>query len=253
MAKPASGATLDSGGSLYSQLTAAGSAVWAMLEGSGGTSADSSGNGHTLTLAAWATWGTNGGGEAIINCAASSGQTLAITSPIHIASTTSWSLAFRLAGAAAGINASFGRASSSNSTVFWAYDTNFGYYVNPISGNNIVLSGATDWHTDANWLLVVDAPGLKIQLYRNGSEVSGSPYTITGPDTEFYFVALGSGYDASGVNALIGSMTYAYLMNGYAASSSDATALNANPYSIFSTGGGSIIPLASYYNQLLRV
>ncbi len=50
MSKPSSGATLDSGNALYSHLTASGSAVWALLEGSGSTSADSSGNSNTLTL-----------------------------------------------------------------------------------------------------------------------------------------------------------------------------------------------------------
>ncbi len=252
MAKPASGATLDTGNSLYSALTAAGSAVWAMLEGSGNTSADSSGNGHGLSLDVSVSWSTNGGGEAVLACAGSSGTACAVTSPPAMGGSSTWSLAFRMQTTAGGVLQAL--AGNNSNSVLFADDGNFTDYA-PSSGNAFLFSGsgAIDWHTDADWLLVVDQGGGFVRLYRNGVEVGDSPKALGVNDSGFTFSALGSGYNGSGLFALVGTMTYAYLMAGYAATSTDAGNLHSAPYAIFSSGGGgSVIPQASYYNLLLR-
>lgn len=222
---------LDAGNSLYSVLTAAGSAVWGMLEGAGGTSADSSGNGHGLTLDGSVTWSTNGGGEAILACAGSSGTACAVTSPVTFGSSSAWSLAFRAKTTASSYQTITGNNGSGQNWLA-ANDGNFIYY-SPTSGNAQLFLSETDFHTDADWMLVIDGPNSRIHLYRNGVECVDSPKTMSGADSGFSLHAIASGYDASGSFSLVGTFTYAYLMAGYAANSTDASNLHADPYSIF--------------------
>ncbi len=234
MAKPASGTGLDTGSSLYSVLTAVGSAVWGLLEGSGSTSADSSGNGHTLTPDATATWSTNGAGEAILACSGTSGNTCPITSPIALASTSAWSFAFRLK---VNVTATYESVFGASNNDLLVNDTSIAAY-RSISGAqaNFTSAGAIDWVTDADWLLTVDGlSSLKVRLYHNGTEVGDSPKTIAAGDSQFTFSSLGS---PASTFQFAGTLTYGYLMNGYVATGTDASNLHSNPYFIFSTGGG---------------
>lgn len=242
MGKPASGASLDAGNSLYSHLTAAGSAVWAMLEGSGTTSADSSGNGHGLTLDGTCSWSTDGAGNAIVTYGgAAGGHACAVTGPPDLAGTSSWSFAWR--GKITGANTfnvfAGGEASGSNidfvKGVRLEFDSKAG-------GSYKFDSYATDFLNDHDYLLVYDQPNARLHLYVDGAEVTGSPLTVASNDAAVKFASLGAGFDGSDSFSILGSLTYGYLMAGYAASSTDASNLHADPYSIFSAGGGSPAP-----------
>ncbi len=250
MAKPASGATLDSGGSLYSALTAAGSAVWAMLEGSGSTSADSSGNGHTLTKDSSVSW-TTIAGEAALAFAGSTGQAAAVSSSISVSGASSWSFAWRAKQTSGGTLGIYAGKDSGSVAFLGSFA---GLYIWLRSANTTdYLFADTDFTTDHDWLMVYDQPAARLHLYKDGTETAASPLTISGNDAAWVIASLGSGNDGAGTWSLVGTMTYAYLMAGYAATGTDASNLHSNPYSIFSSGGGgSVVPQASYYNLLLR-
>ena len=85
--KPASGSTLDSGNALFTSLVA----VWGMLEGSGATSADSTGNGHTLTTnGSNVTWSTDSNTDPVLAVSASTANAIPIASPITLLGNASW-------------------------------------------------------------------------------------------------------------------------------------------------------------------
>ncbi len=240
MSKPASGASLDSGNSLYSALTAAGSAVWAMLEGgSSSTSADSSGNGHTLALTAPFTWSTDGSGNAIIRCAGATTDGMIVTSPPTMGGTDSWSLAFRFHQTTSGARGIVA-GDDAGGLFVWGFTGNFLAVHSSLGSYAGIFTGTTSFTADADYLLVFNHAAGQIHLYKDGVEDGSSPQTVS--SVPGVFTSICGGNDGTGTNSLIGSITYAYLMKGYAASGTDATTLHSDPYAIFATGGS---PLAA--------
>ncbi len=231
MAKPANGATLNTGHALYTSLAA----VWAMLEGSGGTTADLTGS-HNLTLGDSAVW-TTIGGEAAISIPSPAGltaQPLAVASPFTLSAASPWSIAWR------------GKESADNGAGMTIGDkddtSNFVW----MSGNNDFLrfrsSNTTDhdfalslFTTDANYLLAWDQAGDgKVHLYKDGSQV-GTGVASTTSNAGLSIDTVGNAY--SGQNfALNGTLTYCYVWSGRALNSTDASTLHSDPYVFLSAG-----------------
>ncbi len=238
MAKPASGTALDTGNALFTSLTA----VWGMLEGTGTTSADSTGNGHTLTLntsGSGVTWSTDANADACLAFAGCTTVAAPITSPIAFNGTASYSFAWRGKQTSADSNGIFAGNENNGSLVqflFWSSGTLFRARTNTI-GQVDYDFGITSAVTEANWLLVYDQPGAKLHLWQNGVE-SGTGMTVTTNQAGMTWRSLGSGYDAVGDLVLIGKLSYGYLWSGRALTGSDASTLNSNPYVIFQSGGG---------------
>lgn len=231
MAKPASGTSLNTGHALYTALEA----VWAMLEGTGTTSADSTGNGHTLTFAGGGTaptWSTDGAGDAIIALGTALTQPLAVGTPFTLADGVDWSIAWRFKQTTDSNNGMvIGETGTQLSFVWQA-----GVALNGIRFRNVADDTDADFAnadatTDKNYLLVNDFSGDgKLHLYINGSEV-GTGVTPSG-GTDLDIDTLGNAYSST-TFALIGSFTYCYVWDGRALTSSDATALHADPYDLF--------------------
>src|SRR5690348_6090730 len=91
MAKPASGASINN--SDAQGLSTSLANVWAFLEGSGTTSADSKG-GDTATLASSSYWSTDANGP-IISIATASNTAITLASTVSLTASTDWSIAFR--------------------------------------------------------------------------------------------------------------------------------------------------------------
>lgn len=235
MAKPASGTPLNTEHALYTSLAAA----WGMLEGSDGTSADSTGNGHTLTLGTGLTWTTISGEAALDSDGSTTGQALAITSPIACAGTSPWSFAWRAKQDASdndGMIAGNENNGGANSFIWFQGGTSLFFRSNAPSSYS--FTGLTNFTADANYLLVWDQAGdAKLHLYKDGSEI-GTGMSVTANDAAITFRSLASGYDGAGLFALTGTITYAYLWSGRALTSADASTLHADPYVIFDTEGG---------------
>jgi hypothetical protein len=100
MSKPASTAVLDTSNSLYTSLKA----FWAMLEGSGTSSADKTGNGYTLTLDSSVTWSTDGVGDLCIAEATATKPVATVATGFTLANTADWSIAWRAKQTVSGNN-----------------------------------------------------------------------------------------------------------------------------------------------------
>ncbi len=192
-----------------------------MLEGSGGTSADSSGNGHTLTLDGTVTW-TTIGGEAALAFSGTAAHAAAITSPPAMGDTANWSLAWRGKQTTSGAAGVF--TGDEAGGVVWMFGTVELDYKSIGGAADYPFTSETVFTSDHNWLLAVDHTNGAIHLYKDGTEVSGSPLLSAGL-FGLTFKDIGAGYDNAGGFALVGTMTYAYLMAGYVATGTDATNL----------------------------
>lgn len=240
MAKPASGTALDTGHALYTSLEA----VWAMLEGTGTTSADSTGNGHTLTFAGTGTppsWSTDGAGDAIIAIGTAHNQPLAVGSPFSLADNTDWSIAWRFKQTADNDAGMILGDKDDNNNFVWQSGTSVNgvRFRNGNNGTNADFSNAVAT-TEKNYLLVNDFSGDgKLHLYIDGTQV-GTGVTPAG-NTDISIDTVGNGYGGT-TFALVGSLTYVYVWSGRALSSSDATVLHSDPYDFFDAGGGSLAP-----------
>lgn len=236
MAKPASGTALDTGHSLYANLLHA----WAFLEGSGSTTADSR-NGNTLTIGGTAAWATNGAGEPIIDMPSASGSQLDPASDVTLSNAQTWSLAWSAKQDVSGTAGIFAGNGSSSSSSFLFFNGGSLLRYRPLDpGVDSDFSGVTDFTQDDDWVLVFDQPNARLHLYRNGSEVSGSPDT-TSVLGDFAITRLGSGGNSASF-ALVGDMTYFYVWDGRALSGAEAATLAVDPYVIFE--GEAATPLA---------
>lgn len=223
--KPAAGTPLDPAHALYSHLTAAGSAVWGMLEGTGTTSADSSGNGNTLTLSTGASWSSDATGPKI--ALTGNANPLPLTSAITYDGNQSYSIAFRGLGS----SGAFGSVCGNGTEYIGFY---YGNYFNFVTrDSNYSFYGATVFSAAKDYVVVFNFSTLQARLYTDGVEDSVSPFVMTAGHP-FIFDRLGSGF-AGFANPLIGSLNYFYGINGYAASIGDAVALHTNPYAIFTS------------------
>ena len=224
MAKPASGATIDTGVSLFNSMTA----CWPMLEGSGTTSEDLAGA-RDLTFAGGGgapTWSTNGSGEAIIALGTGLNAPLALASSLTLGAGNSWSIAFRAKQTNNDSQGQvLGNTSDTASFVWLAGGSYFG--VRNSNGDDSNFSSLTNFTTDANYLVVYDVATGFVTLYKDGSAV-GSPQA-SGSSRSIVITHLGNGYTGSSL-ALIGNLTYCYAWDNYAATSTDATNLHNDPY-----------------------
>lgn len=226
MAKPASGTSLDTGHALYTSLVAA----WGLLEGTGTSSADSTGNGHTLTLSSSGLWGTNGAGENILHITTGAHTPADIATPLLTASGTPWSIAFRAKQAASN---NFGMVLGDDDDInnfVWFQGTQITYRPNGAAAS-YTWTGLT-LTTVYNYLLVYDGgtPG-NVILYQDGVSL-GSKALATGHGA-FSLDTIGNAYTST-TFAHVGDIEYVYVWNNRALNSTDAGTLHSNPYVIFS-------------------
>lgn len=232
MAKPASGATIDSGNGDSTNLVG----VWGLLEGSTTSSADSTGNGHTLTLSSSGLWGTDGNGDAALVIAAGAAAPAAIASPISFTNAQSWTIAWRAKVGGAN-NLGMVAGDNSNTTDFiWMNAANGTLQVRDHNTTDFTYTvSAANLQALADYELSRDASGNTIALYRNGSLVQ-SQTCNSSTNGAFTFNTIGNSYTST-TFALVGTITYVYLWNA-AKGSTTASNLASNPYSIFLAGGG---------------
>lgn len=249
MAKPASGSTLNTGHTLYSSLAA----CWAMLEGSGTTSADSRGS-RTLTFAGGGTpptWSTDGAGDAVIAIGTAIANPLALASSLTLSSANAWSLAWRAkqdASGTAGIVC--GSSTTSNNFLFFNGVTALRYRNS--TPTDYDYASAQPFTTDANYLLTYDpaAASGTLRLYKDAAEVSGSPKTsVTG---SLVMATLG-GVSSVNTFALVGTITYLYVWDGRTLDGAEASALHADPYEFFGAGGAEPAAPSSLARSFARV
>lgn len=228
MAKPASGTALDTGHALYTSL----SHVWAFLEGSGGTSADSKGTDTaTLNGGSWATVGS----DPVWRVATAAVNSITLGSTANLSGTADWSIAWRVKksgqtyeGVIFGDDFGFCLCND-GSSVFNRDD-------NAVDNS---FTGATTFTVLTDLLLTYDHAGNKMHLYQDGAEVTGSPLTPALSSSPIGITKLACGRSNSDATySLVGDLHYVYLWAGRALTSTDAGTLDTNPYVIFSTGGG---------------
>jgi lysophospholipase L1-like esterase len=223
MAKPAAGATLDTGNALYTSLAH----VWALLEGTGTSTADSRGT-DTGTLSSAGLWGTSGG-DPVVHLTASTAAPVALASEVTADGNSAWTIAFRAVQAGADNNGMILGKPATNQYI-WLHggdtlDYNFG-------SAKTFTGAAGDTTTLADWALSYTPSGSNdttgtLRVYRNGTQV-GTDQAIIGT---FALTTLGNGY--TGSLGLVGDLHYVYTWSGRALTSSEASTLRTNPYALF--------------------
>lgn len=242
--KPASGTALDTGGAFYSGLAA----VWAMLEGSGGTSADSKGS-RTLTLDAAATWSTDGAGDPIIAIGSAVATPLALASSLGLVNTNQWSVAWRAKQTTSNNQGVIAGSTNGGGDLIWYVGGTELAYENS-GGTAFAFTGETLFTSDHNWLLTFDQ-AVGAHLYKDGTEISGSPKAGVNGGT-LTITKLGGGFNSTGLT-LIGTMTYLYVWNTRLLSGAEAATLSSNPYTIFQSGSpGVAAPQSLLHAQSIR-
>lgn len=230
MSKPAVGTALDTGNALYSSLVN----VWAVLETSGTTLADSKGGNAATLPVSGAAIVPNSGNPYVDFTAQTVGATLASTT--HVGTVISgvdhndWYIAWGCTSAASGMIC----GDQSTSNFLWMTDTTVDCRQGATGEFAPSASGQTTYH---DYFLSCHYPGSggnwTVKLYQDGSLIA----TVTPLDgaTNFVIDRLGNGY-SSNTFGFTGHLSYLYLGEGYAGSATDATNLASDPYSIFATG-----------------
>lgn len=235
MAKPASGTALDSGHPLFSQLTH----VWAFLEGSGTTSADSKGS-NDLTLDASTSWDTSADG-AVLSMATALSAPASLGTPVVFDGTQSWSIAFSAKQDADGTAGMVLGDNTNNDANIWfrSDSSKYARYTDDAGTDRTFnAAGVYPFTSLDNYLVVYDQTAGTVELYKNGASLQSLSASGT-----LTINTLGNGYSTSSFS-LVGDISYVYIMDGYAASSTDAGNLNTNPFAIFQ-GSGDAVTLSS--------
>jgi hypothetical protein len=236
MAKPASGSSLDTGHALYTSLNN----VWAFLEGSGATTADSkSADTGTLNSGSWQSDATGPFWR----------TTAAAATPITLASAISlgliggstkdpFSIAFGVKKANDSDNQGMVLGDTGNTSDFiWEVPGSYLQYRDSGGGDH-TFAGATPFSSYADFLITYDPAANGgagyIRVYKNAVEVTGSPLTAGNANTALHIITLLNGYTSSAFS-FIGDTYYIYIWKSRALTSSDATTLHSNPYVIFQT------------------
>ena len=225
MAKPASGTAIDAGHALAANLEAA----WGLLEGSGTSSADATGNGHDLTLASAGYWGTDGGDPVLVIGSANAAPA-AVTSPIVFGSGVSWSIAWRAKQTSSG-NAGMVAGNRTNTNEFvWMNGTSISFR----NATNVTVNftGQTPT-TIADYVMTSDggAPTSSVKLYKDGTLVDTLSSTAGG--ATWTVNTLGNGYSTNTGFALIGQLDYCFLWSGRTLDATEAAAIDADPWAMF--------------------
>lgn len=228
MAKPASGTALDGSNALVTGLVN----VWAFLEGSGTTTADSKSS-NTATLNTGATWTTDADGP-LINAAGTIAAQMTLASVVTLVSTQSWSIAWRgkqsSAGSTAGmvVGGNTGDADSGEFVWMEGGGPSLNLRSDATEGDRDFTFGADPFTTQHDWVLVWNQGATQLHLYQDGTEVASSPLTATSARLDFsVLTGWGGGF------SLTGTMSYIYVWENRALTASDASSLSSSPYQIF--------------------
>lgn len=233
MAKPASGATLDSGNALFANMLA----IYAFLEGSGTSTADSKGS-NTGTLSSGGLWSTDSAGDVCI------APTIAtIHRPVALASTigdpagiTDFSYAWRAKQTADNGSGMLAGLPSGTDNYFWMRGANY-FAVNSSANLSTAWTSVQPFTTEKDYVLTFDftvAVSNLWRLYVNGTLSAEGSVSLSGA---FTMDTIGNGF-SSDTLGLVGTISYFYVWSGRVLSGAEATTLAANPYAIFTGGGG---------------
>jgi len=85
-------------------------------------------------------------------------------------------------------------------------------------------------------------------LYKNGSEVSGSPIDNAGVGLAMTITHLLNGF--TGSLAFVGTLSYLYFWTDRILTSTEAGTIDSDPYAIFSGAGGGAKPAMHYYRHI---
>lgn len=220
---------MDTGNSLYTNLLS----VWAFLEGSGTSTADSKGS-NTGTLSDAALWSTDANGPIIHNTSALTARPVAVTQFTLGDGTQNFSIAF---GALQTSDGDSGMVMGDPDTVnnyIWLRGSNY-LRIQPASIN---FTSQTSFTTYADYVLTFEyVPGVSNlwRLYKNGTITADSPISQGGT---INIDALCGGFTAL---SLVGDLSYVYIWLGRTLTGAEAATLASNPYSIFLSGGGATL------------
>jgi hypothetical protein len=245
MAKPSSSATLNTGHALYTNLTA----VWALLEGSGTTSADKKGS-RTLTLSGSGLWSTDGDGPVILTTSNADSAPLALASSIALDGSHNFSIAWRAKQTTSNDNGMLlGEPANGNNYIWMRGGTGITF---KIAGTVVgTFSGITDFTALDDYVFTAElepAVTYHYHLYKNGTEVSGSPVDNAGVGLAMTITHLLNGHTSS--LAFVGTLSYLYFWTDRILTSTEAGTIDSDPYAIFTGAGGGAKPAAYYYNRI---
>jgi hypothetical protein len=221
VAKPASGATLDSGHALATNLVLA----LPFTEGSGSTSQDVSAGGRVWTRGS-ISWATEGGDACISNADAANTGTLSST--LSIPGNQDWTFAWRSKHTGTtNVGILFGQSAN---TTDWVYHRNDaasrGIRFRDGSNNTAIIAVATSFSVSVeDHALVYHHSAQTIEYYRDGV-LAGSAAATWVADIDIDSVIGGN----NGALAHLGSLHYLYIWDGRALDSTELTALHADPY-----------------------
>jgi hypothetical protein len=230
MPKPTSGTSLDTGNSLYTNLSAA----WAFLEGSGLSSADSVAGTYDLTLISSASlfWGTDDAGDTSLIFDVPETNPVRLANDLVLDGSVDWSLAFRISQKAEDTKGMFIGDGAQQAYVFLNGSGNY-LRVRNAAGVQIFNYDVTaiDTTLDDDWVITytqTSGTSGDYALYLNGVQVA----TDSGSGDLGNIDRIGNGATSSNF-ALAGSISYIYAWVGRALVLADAAALASDPYSVF--------------------
>jgi hypothetical protein len=232
MAKPASGTALDTGHALYTGLAAC---FWFP---SGDLTADATGT-RSLTIDGACSQGTDANGDSCLAIPSALSAPAALSSALSLAGNGDWSLAWRGKTTNADAQGMVLGNNGNTSDFLWMFNSTALRVRDSAGGDVDPTSSLTSFVTEANYVVSFDRDqdGVgRFHFYKDGVEV-GTGTSGGNNDHALSINCIGNGYTGSGF-ALIGTLSHVYVWSGRALSSSDASALNTNPYAMFSAGGG---------------
>jgi hypothetical protein len=242
MAKPASGTALDTGHALYTSMIHA----WGLLEGTGTTITDSRGTNHG-TLRSSGLWSTDADGPTVVETDGTQ-RTIALGSTVTIgASDADFSIAWRAKQTTTNNNGMLLGPNNTQAEYIWMRDANYAR-VN-MNGSSYNFTDLTTFTTNANYLLVRDfEAGVTdhLLLYKDGTLVREENSAGWG---SIAFDTIMNGWTLADDLGLEGTLNYLYVWSGRALNSTDASTLHANPYVIFTGGGGGGLSIPVAMNQ----
>ena len=233
MAKPASGATLDTGSALYANLANA----WPLLENTGTTSADLKSSNTATFHGSGIAWASDAEGPYVNGTDGNSWMDLA--SDVTIPANTSFSIAWGTKGMTSGANTNmvFGNAAGTDN--YWWEHLSAGMAFNtPLTGSGGVLGVTTiDNRVDHVISFAYSGGNYTVNFWDGGTLGGDSPQTIAAGASPNTINALMQGFNASNF-AMIGQFYYCYIWIGRALNGTEAASLAGNPYQILTSGGG---------------
>lgn len=221
MAKPAPGATLNTGHAMAANIIHS----WLCNEGTGTNVADGVTSGSIAgTMTAGAAWGTNAAGDAVI-LLDTDGEQVNLASAISLS--TAFTIAWRAYQNPAGSTMPFGDASGTTDFVWYQNGSELQVRANGTDGHNTSATSFTS-QTD-NYGLVLT--GGVFKLYKNGSLVNGDMTA----GSSFSLRTLGQGFSTASFS-LKGGFDYLHVYSD-AKDGTFLTTLSSNPYAMYGAVG----------------